>query len=85
MPFRVLDALVRQRFITQLLQKSSMTRIPFRQATAGSLLAFLLLSLAGCSSDPRFDTRTTYFGGGGGGGGAQVDGEEGRPPYDDVS
>ena len=82
MPIGMLDASLRRRFITQLLQKSSMTRIPFRPATVSPLLAILLLCVAGCSSDPRFDTHTAYLGGGGG---AQVDGEEGRPPYDDVS
>jgi hypothetical protein len=41
-----------------------------------------MLLLAGCSTDPRFDTRTTYLGGGAGAG---ADQEAGRPAYDNVS
>lgn len=55
-----------------------MTRVPFGLLSV-CLIAVLLM--AGCaSSDPRFDTRTVYLGTGGGQGG-----EEGRPPFDNVS
>jgi hypothetical protein len=58
-----------------------MTRVTFVILPVCMMAALLL---GGCvSNDPRFDTRTVYLGGGTSSG--QVDGEEGRPPYDDVS
>ena len=48
----------------------------------------MVLSITGCSNDPRFDTHTSYLGGGGGAAASTGGGQDhlmGRPPYDDVS
>src|ERR1700678_2941400 len=52
-----------------------MTRITFGLLSVCSMAA---LFLAGCSTDPRFDTRTAYLGGG-------QSAEAGRAALDDVS
>lgn len=53
------------------------------RVTSGLLPVCLLAALlmAGCSTDPRFDTRTAYLNGTYG----QPSSDEGRPPFDDVS
>jgi hypothetical protein len=72
-----LDGAEAERFITQLFDLS-MTRTSIAFTSFCFLAA---LALTACSSDPRFDTRTSYLGGGA----SHSDGEEGRPPYDNVS
>ena len=66
-----LDGPAARRFIAQ----------PFPSTMRSTFCLFFALAalfLAGCSSDPRFDTRTSYLGG-------MVREAEGHLPFDDVS
>jgi hypothetical protein len=74
---RELDWRIRGGFITQLFERS-MTRSLFGLLPVCGLG---LLLLAGCDTDPRFDTRTAYMEGGMG----PRPTEAGRPSFDDVS